>query len=545
MKQISAAEAIELLKKGDNAKPLLTGYTITEPLAITEPFNSQPISDCKFQSVSITANAAISFSFNGCAFANGLELDGVTNDYFGVSSCTMGGTLTIKNCNILTLHIKGGTTNIHEVDFRGTKILHELMIRNVNHVSFDSKSSVEDRFLISERCGSLYFDGKFKQLEMGKCTPIKESIKAHFVGTFNSIKVVRCKRVELHFDKLDADETSLILNKESSLFFDSGKMKDVTIEGGHYLLMKFVAQTDIKLRVIKAKDSDAEKEKVSKEAQIDNLDLAAFIANEKNKLHFNNVDFRKVNLDSFDNYGFFQVNGSKIRDEILLTNTILRDANFNDVEFLKTCTINIRDSYLLKTTFTNVRWPSDYKIYPINNSPISDLDPAELKKLRESYRQLKLNYISSGNKFEALEFQKHEYDIHYEITKKDLGKNWRSWTLIGNFLIMWTHKYASVFSQSVLKPFAFLLGGHLVLFFFFLKVHSLGVEFGLDHPTCDAFWKGFGLYWTTMFPTHPFDIISFYSNQKVNIMGGLDTLMRIWSAYFIFYFISASRKYHL
>jgi hypothetical protein len=155
------------------------------------------------------------------------------------------------------------------------------------------------------------------------------------------------------------------------------------------------------------------------------------------------------------------------------------------------------------------------------------------KCLRETYRQLKSTYVAQGKKIESLEFQKRELIMHYKILNEI---KWKSSANFGNYLIIGSNKLASDFGQNIWKPLIGLFFVHFILFNCFLPANDIG------YISSDFDWKFtkdmISQYFFTLLPTHPFLL------DGKNIGGFWDVLMRIFSGYFIFYFITASRKYH-
>jgi hypothetical protein len=274
------------------------------------------------------------------------------------------------------------------------------------------------------------------------------------------------------------------------------------------------------------------------------LRLNELALTEESKLHFTAFAFNFINIEHFENHGAFEINSCLLNKELFIRKGYLRNTVFNNFDIYENVRVSILDSTLDETKFINFRWRNGYYLQEAWHKGLYTSENDYLFCLRESYRQLKQNYVANGNKIEALEFQKHELRIHYEITKytsiesyvkqdKQVLKN------IGNFLVLWTHKQASDFGQNIWKPIVYLLGFHFIFFNVLMYTHpNLGYGW-TGSPSIEATITAWGDYFTTLIPTHLGKV-----RDKVSITGITDFLMRITSAYFIFYFISATRKYH-
>lgn len=232
----------------------------------------------------------------------------------------------------------------------------------------------------------------------------------------------------------------------------------------------------------------------------------------------------------------FEISNCVITEELKLSHSNLGKLALNSVKLENSCDVTITNTNLIDVAFSSFRWNSKYMLCETKTG--SRLE--SYIDLRESYRQLKANYFKNHNRIEALEFQKHELRIHYKILS---ATKWSSSRDLGNYLIVGSNKLFSDFGQNIWKPLLFLFGFHLVLFNGLLFFNSdLGYHAGFPID-CDATLNAAGLYFETLLPTHTTKVRGILGND-VSIGGFLDFAIRILSGYFIFYFISASRKYH-
>lgn len=238
-----------------------------------------------------------------------------------------------------------------------------------------------------------------------------------------------------------------------------------------------------------------------------------------------------------------EISNSSVGKTFQILNTNLGTAILNNIHLEKVCAVQIVDSKVIDVAFSGFAWNKNYQLVEDNfgDTQYKTLDKY-MVAVRESYRQLKGAYIKGNNKIEALEFQKHELNIHYKILNKSKYKSWRDF---GNFLIVGSNKLFSDFGQNIWKPLVYLFLVHAVLFnamlFFNSSVGLLpSFQFPMDWSATS---KGVSLYFQTIIPTHH-HLVKNYGNEDISIAGFWDFMARISASYFIFYFISASRKYH-
>lgn len=252
----------------------------------------------------------------------------------------------------------------------------------------------------------------------------------------------------------------------------------------------------------------------------------------------------EINLFYFINEGNFQFSHSEF-DSIEIRNSTLGKTTFDNLTF-DDGKLSLIDSNIDNTTFTNITWNTYLLKEDIKYDELRTNESAKVA-VREAYRQLKSNYTKNQNKIEALQFQKRELLIHYSIVKdrlKDEKGAKKYWFNLGEFLILWTHKFASDFGQDIWRPIWIPILIHLALFNLMIWTNgNLGYHHSLNwydwdlHSNIQAFKD----YCYTALPTHGFALPK---NPPVPIYGFIDVLMRISSGYFIFYFITASRKFH-
>jgi hypothetical protein len=266
---------------------------------------------------------------------------------------------------------------------------------------------------------------------------------------------------------------------------------------------------------------------------------------EESKLHLTRFNFHVVELINFENKGSFEINNFAIHYHFLIKKCNLGNSVLNDFEII-TQKFWILDSNIEGLKFLNFRWRNNYLLEEDTN--LEGLNEYNFNfSLRESYRQLKTNYITNGNRIESLEFQKHELRVHYEVTKlsmiESIINSRRVWFNIGNFLILRTHKHVSDFSQNVWKPLLLIFFFHFLFYNLLIYSHDLGY-FWTSTPDLSSSVDAVGNYFTTLLPTHRAELRHHVTNKTVDISGTTDFFMRVTTGYFLFYFITASIKYH-
>jgi hypothetical protein len=218
---------------------------------------------------------------------------------------------------------------------------------------------------------------------------------------------------------------------------------------------------------------------------------------------------------------------------------------FTNVKVEESCRIDLLDSSIIDVHFNSFRWNRSYKLFEDFDAEIlvrHDSQINFLHSLRESYRQLKANYLKNGNKIEALEFQRREMEIHFKILRQKRFHNWHN---LGNYLIVATNKWFSDFGQNIWKPVVFLLLSHLI--FSNLIFHNFQLGFNPTYVLTELDYsntfRAINLYFQTLLPIHGTSAKDMFG-REISIGGLWDFLDRILSSYFIFYFVSATRKYH-
>lgn len=237
------------------------------------------------------------------------------------------------------------------------------------------------------------------------------------------------------------------------------------------------------------------------------------------------------------------LNSVSISKRLQIERVSISEGLFSNLD-LEKAEIHFLNSTLTGSQITNVRWPKGYEFYEY----LTDRNLKTIKEkldilwaLKESYRQLKVLSLSQYNKIDALYFQKQELKIFWLITKLKV-RHESFFQNIGNWFILGTNKLFSDFGQNIWRPLFFLLISHLI-WFALLLAFRFEIYPTLKNTDLEITRAAINAFFVTILPTHSFNV-SIGSYKDVYIGGFIDFLMRIFSSYFIFYFVYSSRKFH-
>jgi len=499
-------------------------------------------------------------SFNNCVFDN-LKIEGLIEEETVFIKCQFnllhiaasGDSTSVKlgNCIIETLsvssfkgsdnldllHITGKDSSIDKISInRGVRVL-RIEDANVSHSTIFSEDDRCEIDYIDSTIGDISIHGKIRSVGFHKAM----------------ISHIRMKSLDLRshiiFDSCDVDSCQLygvksttLLSKSSShkqFIFHSAIIEEVTLVSPIKIDMLNISKECSLVLHNLFEDGSANTLMIG-ELKFWNLDLDS-----KSLFNFNRVNFENVRLMDTVNDGIIKLRDCSIGANFNLLSSEVNDLRFNTVTIGQNCKVSIIDTDISDVRFNNFKWGNDYALLEKYDPEIHGTNKNLFYlTLRESYRQLKSLFIKNGNKIEALEFQKHELRAHYLLVKRDTFNDGVSgfFRNLGNFLILWTHKSASNFGLHIWKPFILLFIFHAIFFNVFLISNDLGYQFSLENDP-DVFAHACKDYFYTLWPTHGFSMKSIES-VDVNISGLSDILLRVFSGYFIFYFVTASRKYH-
>ncbi|MBS1507857.1 MAG: hypothetical protein JSS79_14550 [Bacteroidetes bacterium] len=456
--------------------------------------------------------------------------------------------LELDNCEALNLTIVGTTgggglgkirlTNCRIKFLQIQMVVNDLNYQHYTNLTIDGKESLIERILLNQ--------GGYKSIQIENTVQIKEiefylinaeQIRVNSVSNSNLlftganvkkfIQLLSNTNTRSVFFDCDVGNISVATSKDIDIDFVSCVSKTITLYSGKYKSITLSGKGEFDL-VFAAPST------VIAEAVVSSISFADFFLINKSRIKLRGARIEELLLSNFDNDGNFTLDNCTIRSVIRINSSNLGKTHFNNTTFSDSY-ISILDSNLSDCNFTNLKWRSDYKIHTNENITL-------LPAIRETYRQLKANYFKNGNKIEALEFQKHELETHYKLLAKQKFKR-PLFRNLGNFLVVGTNKWSSDFGQNIWKPLVLLFAFHLLFFnLLLLSTPDLGITIGTSFDK-ELIEKGIRLYFQTLLPVHSSEI-RFDAKTLVPIAGFWDFLIRISSGYFIYYFISASRKYH-
>lgn len=457
--------------------------------------------------------------------------------------------IVLSNCKIETLLIKGdGNVRLTSLSICG-----ELKYFNIyGHISkvrlHDLKKcvQVEQDVKVSD---SVITGAGIDSLELNSISDLviiaKGRINKIFNERFYNIGLTLNRIIDLAEFTTTNCEVSLFRFVESGLNkvnFTDGTDNSILIEnvtsgrfalnGGSY---KSVLLSGSGSFTLKAKGSE------STNLTIDKFVMSYFDFEEKGYIDFERIEsIRELRFANVQNEGSIYINGCEIKDRLTIVKSKLNRCTYNNISLDEKCEVDILDVDISDTNFNNFRWNKNYLLSDKFTDDKYVTYSSFLLALRESYRQLKSNYLKNGNKIEALEFQRNELSAHYRILTLRLSKE-PTWKNLGNFLIVASNKWFSDFGQNIWKPVVFLMAFHL-LWFNILLIDKFGIYpiiFGWDDNITVA---SFNSFFITLLPTHGLELT--INDATKSIGGWIDFFMRIFSSYFIFYFVYSSRKYH-
>ena len=545
MKITSEDDFIELLRDANVISDLhVAVFSLTTLIQTRNSVGlNKTFIDCQFDGIRLNGVAMGDWTFRDCTF-NGLA----------VSSGRSSSKIELENCQIERLEITGNPYFLEALEIRGDKSsVKELIVEGgvkTMHIS--------DGFVGSAMINGLSTDGVRIHFDQSKVDILILSGSIQLFASSSSI----FRKAEL----ANLEVRDLITTSEGEIeewHFFNVTLAQIIILGGSFNRIKFdtVIARELLMSPAKCGEIDLinkcsfEFRNLSKEDQsnlafkVNVLKFDRFKCDVATSIVFTNAIFEKFILNDTDNGGLIKLRNCVVNEEFSLLSSEVKKLRLNKVTLEKKCEVNIVDSDISDVRFDNFKWNNRYKL----KEQYDKLKHGEQKyfhvTLRESYRQLKSLFNKNGNRIEALEFQKHELRIHFLVVQEETFKRGVSGFIdnIGNYLILGTHKWASSFGLNIWKPFFGLFIAHFILFSIFLLNNDLGYHLSFD-PECDASLQASKDYFFTLLPTHGFTMKNVFCTglecKEVNISGWSDILLRVFSGYFIYYFISASRKYH-
>lgn len=495
--------------------------------------------NCQFNKLRCHTEAK-KLEFNGCSFEE-LQLDVGS----GVNS------LIFNNCELKVLHIRltTGAKMVSLIQFKGADtVIGNMELEGdaeVFNVVFDQVKEIT-KATLKLNCHSTQFSNVQKADYLVVYGKVEGTLSVSKCSNFNFfvIRDLESDRIELS----DLDKLDIQFDSVKSRYINFSRCTEVVmsatyltasnvgISEGSFKEITLYHQCDFNFRSSVFGDE---------RLPIGKLTFASSKVPKERVFTFEDTTIGELSASLVHNEGLIHLLNARITERLELFRSNLGKFQFTNVEITPDSDVQVLDCNITDVLYNGFRWNKNYQMIEVfdawatvrYNSPLSFL-----YSLRESYRQLKANYQKAGNKIEALEFQKREMNIHHRILS---GEKFRSWRNFGNYLIVATNKWFSDFGQNIWKPVVWLLLAHGVIFTIMLFNFDLGIHLATSGSAID--WpitgKAVNLFFHTLLPTHSAMVIN-ADGKEISIAGFLDFFSRICSGYFIYYFISASRKYH-
>jgi len=530
-KKTSERDFVNLVKTLEKVEGILVDEEVILGPTNAPSFYRKEFSNCTLSRFKIAC------SFGEVRFIN-CDIELLVIDAFANSEQK----ILIKNCTINDVKISSKSNKtLEELKFEGKITINTISFDcGIKEVHIASSTLLLDRLIfqyviklaISSSSGlkNIIVRGRILETIISNCTNLKLSFENSEIGQFRALGN---EDTELYFSETISKTIDFTFNKRLAISLFSIECDQIELASGSCNLLRFTGIG--KYRFVTQTLPAAHVE-----ATI--IEFSNFTLQPNSQIILHDLKTQFIQFANFDNQGLLKIGNAIIMQELSMVLSDFRKSTFNNVTLTPKCQFKLLNSEITDVTFTNFKWNNSYKLAETSYESNAEFPLSPVIALREAYRQLKANYIKNNNKIEALEFQKHEMRVHFELLKQEL-KHTKTWRTIGNFLIVGSNKLFSDFGQNIWKPFILLFLVNFVLFNALL-FFTPELKYGLGWPIeWEATKKGIGLYFQTLLPTHA-STTKNYFNKDVSIAGFWDFLIRVFSGYFIFYFISASRKYH-
>lgn len=281
---------------------------------------------------------------------------------------------------------------------------------------------------------------------------------------------------------------------------------------------------------------------ISKRFEINHADIEIFnlgYSTLESELIVANSSIKSLTIDNFRNNGvikFLNCNSfeNSQYSEILINQSNMGKAEFMKFNFASFTKINITNSVILESLFINCIWSKQNiiskEVYFDSALETADKNSKAVlaENLKEVYKQIKYACYKQGDNVQEQFFHGLEMNEYY----KTLSFRTDLWTKLILLLSSWT----SNFGQSFIRPLISIIVVNILIFqvMYFLgatKFNSYQI-FNLNN-----YWNTFASLLNFMNPLHKND---------PELTGGpfiLDTIARIFSSYFIYNIIRATRRF--
>ncbi len=533
MKKLNSEEFFsaiqQLIVLEDIEVPVDIGWRIDDHEKV---FNNCQFKDWVFE------NRANTLQFNDCTF-NTLQitLTNITKKVV-LNNCSAKKVELVgrQDTSMYRIELTGDATKIEQFEINGEFFCNKITLDGITGLRKTTMQLNCSTIDVHNTRGIEYlvvFGEVKKQIDFKNCRDM----------SFIVIRDMKCERIEIsesdnldvNFEMIDVKYINFNRCKSTSIETTYLTSDHFGLNDGSYETIRFYHDCNFNFSA----------SHISEQLTIDKFVFQGAKPKKDRTLKVEKAKIKELSFEGLQNDALILFLNCEVSNVLRFYQSNLGKFQFSNVKVDESCRIDLLDSSIIDVHFNSFRWNKSYKLFEVFDPYILvryNTQFSFLHSLRESYRQLKANYLKNGNKIEALEFQRREMEMYLKILSQ---KRFHSWRNLGNYLIVATNKWFSDFGQNIWKPVIFLLLSHLI--FANLIFHDFQIGFtptyllnDLDYSTT---LKGINLYFQTLLPIHGTSVKDMFG-KEISIGGLWDFLDRIFASYFIFYFVSATRKYH-
>jgi hypothetical protein len=281
---------------------------------------------------------------------------------------------------------------------------------------------------------------------------------------------------------------------------------------------------------------------IDKRFEINHADIGAFWISRstlESELLVANCNINKLNFDNFRNNGFLKFLNCRSLENNQPSELEINQSNMGKVEFFKFnfasfISVNITNSVIFESIFINSKWSKhnmiSREVHFTTTLETSNDSKKEVRadNLKDVYKQIKYALYKQGDYVQEQFFHGLEMNEYYKTLTFKRG----FWTKIILKLSFWT----SDFGQSFLRPITSILIVNSLLFYVMFrlgatKFTSLQIFNFNNYPDTVASLLNF------MNPLHKTE------PALIGLPFIIDTFSRIFSSYFIYNTIRATRRF--
>lgn len=467
-------------------------YNYSEPFS----YNSKSFEFCQFNRFT-RIQSTNRLSFDNCVFLNGFVLRNDLKHVIFKNCVILGKTLFKEDEEVIASRLESGVL-INNCQFNSNHILEPCMLQELTIINCELEAIVN-----VDRVGTIRIDGEKTHIK---------SFQANSRGYLEKLVFFSSFIDQLYLEGIEKCVVELVDVKSRELRVLHGA-KDLTVRSGQIDTISF---NRIHLRSQILIDS----------CEVETFDIDYIHG--KGILKLTGVEIDRVSISELDHcQTTIEVSGAKKLSNLELTNissrVILNDLTLNG--------LSVNNCDLGQWEFGYIDWSKSFRLYLTGESSKKTGASIELWELS---RQFKDYFLETNNHIYADIFRKSELEYYYRLLLEKVKKRNFSMNQFIDFLILGTNKWFSGFGRNPLRALSFLFGFHLIWFSLLIAYEVIPYRFcGSFNGDC-----GLGLFLSLLNPVHKLPEAS-----GKTIYSTIDFCMRVSSAYFIYYFLKASRKF--